>query len=531
MFVADTSPGRSTRSPRSRRALAGAETNVATGLARLGHRTGWIGRVGDDPFGRFIAHRARRRRHRHHRTSRSTPTPPPASSSRATPTAATRRSSTSGATRPAAGWRPRPASDAYIAAARHLHVTGIPLALSASARDFAFRAVDVARAAGATVSFDPNLRPTLWAVDRRRWCDVTNEMAARADWVLPGLSEGQLLTGRHDADGSAAFYLEQGAVQRRDQERGARRQRPSPPRAASTSPSSRSQVVDTVGAGDGFAAGLISGYLDGLDLPAAACAGPPPSARSPPPAPGTRTACPTGRSWTRVLAGSSPVLRSVPDDGWSGCRSPSTGSRSRTPSTSPRSVRAAGRLDRGRHVAGQAVRHAGRRAGRRRRRRNAGARRPEDRRRRGVRVRPRLRRRCRLGDGARPGCRRTLDTAVRVADERGREVVVDLMELPPARRAVLAARLPAARRPRRARRARTPRRRACARSTCSARGPTAAGWRSRADSPLPTCPRSRTCSDVRVIVGSAVTKADDPVAAVQELRAATRPDKEHTWTT
>ena len=32
-----------------------------------------------------------------------------------------------------------------------------------------------------------------------------------------------------------------------------------------------------------------------------------------------------------------------------------------------------------------------------------------------------------------------------------------------------------------------------ARSTCSARGPTAAGWRWRAASPLPTCPRSRTC--------------------------------------
>jgi 3-hexulose-6-phosphate synthase len=38
-------------------------------------------------------------------------------------------------------------------------------------------------------------------------------------------------------------------------------------------------------------------------------------------------------------------------------------------------------------------------------------------------------------------------------------------------------------------------------------------------------------SDVRVIIGSAVTKADDPVAAVRELRAAARLDKEHTWTT
>ena len=86
----------------------------------------------------------------------------------------------------------------------------------------------------------------------------------------------------------------------------------------------------------------------------------------------------------------------------------------------------------------------------------------------------------------------TLDTAVRIADERGREVVVDLMELSPARRPCWPCgcrRMSSS--PRTS--ARTPRRRACARSTCSARGPTAAAWRWRADSPLPTCPRSRTC--------------------------------------
>ena len=52
MFVAEE-PGPLERVARFRRAMAGAETNVATGLARLGHRAGWIGRVGDDPFGRF----------------------------------------------------------------------------------------------------------------------------------------------------------------------------------------------------------------------------------------------------------------------------------------------------------------------------------------------------------------------------------------------------------------------------------------------------------------------------------------------
>ena len=53
MFVAGT-PGSLDEVEHYSRSLAGAETNVATGLARLGHSTGWIGRVGDDPFGRFI---------------------------------------------------------------------------------------------------------------------------------------------------------------------------------------------------------------------------------------------------------------------------------------------------------------------------------------------------------------------------------------------------------------------------------------------------------------------------------------------
>src|SRR4029453_10703649 len=96
---------------------------------------------------------------------------------------------------------PSPATDAYVAAARHLHVTGIPLALSASARDFAFRALDVGRAAGATTPFAPNLRPPLWA-SPEEMVRVVNDMAARADWVLPGLAEGHLLTGRPDAAGA-----------------------------------------------------------------------------------------------------------------------------------------------------------------------------------------------------------------------------------------------------------------------------------------------------------------------------------------
>ena len=107
---------------------------------------------------------------------------------------------------------------------------------------------------------------------------------------------------------------------------------------------------------------------------------------------------------------------------------------------------------------------------------------------------------------------------------------MDLMELPPARRAVLAARLPehvvlAAHVGKDAQ--------ASGLRPVDLLGPWADGRRLALAGGLTAAdlPALADLSDVRVIVGSAVTKADDPVAAVQELRAAARLDKEHTWTT
>ena len=120
----------------------------------------------------------------------------------------------------------------------------------------------------------------------------------------------------------------------------------------------------------------------------------------------------------------------------------------------------------------------------------------------------------------------TLDTAVRVAEERGREVVVDLMELAPTRRADLAARLPghvvlAAHVGKDAQ--------ASGRRPVDLLGPWAQGRRLALAGGLTGAdlPALADLLDLRVIVGSAVTKADDPLAVVQELRAAARSTKEH----
>src|SRR5690606_1760518 len=106
--------------------------------------------------------------------------------------------------------------------------------------------------------------PALWGsadIMRAR----LNELAALADWVLPGLDEGRLLTGADSAEGIAAFYQQLGAqaVIVKLGARGAFAQVGDEAFRVSGYPVE--QVVDTVGAGDGFAAGLISGRLDGLD--------------------------------------------------------------------------------------------------------------------------------------------------------------------------------------------------------------------------------------------------------------------------
>jgi len=246
-----------------RKALAGAETNVAIGLARLGHRSGWMGRVGEDPFGRYaLAELAEAGVD----TSAVSVDP-------RYPTAFQLKSMARGGDpevvyfrRNSAGARLAPSAKAerLLRGARHLHVTGIPLALSATTRTFAFRAVETARKAGLSISFDPNLRAGLWS-SPEEMVAIVNALAERADWVLPGVEEGRILTGSTDPRGIAEFYLARG-VQRVVLKHGAdgatlftaEEQRPRPVFPV--------EVVDTVGAGDGFAVGLISAHLDGLDV-------------------------------------------------------------------------------------------------------------------------------------------------------------------------------------------------------------------------------------------------------------------------
>ncbi|WP_326538841.1 sugar kinase [Pseudorhodoferax sp.] len=248
---------------------AGAETNFAIGLARLGFKVGWASRLGTDSMGRYLLRSMQAEgidcshvvcdatqktgfQFKGRVTDGSDP-----------PVEYHRKGSA------ASQMAPADIDEAWLRSARHLHATGVFPAISATTLPTAIRSMEIARAAGRTVSFDTNLRPTLWP-SRAAMVDAVNGLAARADWVLPGIEEGEILTGETAPERVAAFYRAQGAklvVVKLGADGAYYDSDVAGTGRVAGFPVEK--VVDTVGAGDGFAAGVVSALLEGRSVPEA----------------------------------------------------------------------------------------------------------------------------------------------------------------------------------------------------------------------------------------------------------------------
>lgn len=265
LLVADR-PGPLEQAEAFHKRTAGAETNVAIGLARLGLKVGWASRLGTDSMGRYLlAAMAKEGIDCSHVVC--------------DPTQNTgfqfKGKVTDGSDPPVEYHRKGSAAshmgvadidDAWLLSARHLHATGVFAAISASTLPAARKTMDLMRSAGRSVSFDPNLRPTLWATPELMRESI-NDLATRADWVLPGLEEGRFLTGDASPEGIARYYRQRGArlVVVKLGSAGAYFDGEAGSGHVAGFPVA--EVVDTVGAGDGFAVGVISALLDGLRVP------------------------------------------------------------------------------------------------------------------------------------------------------------------------------------------------------------------------------------------------------------------------
>lgn len=149
-----------------------------------------------------------------------------------------------------------------------LHVTGIFSALTPNTYDTVTRLVQEAKKHDVTVLFDPNPRPTLWP-SQEAMIDATNKLAALSDVFMPGLEEGQLFSGLREPRDIANYYLNMGVkkviIKLGDAGSVLFERAENGERMETVVPSFMVSVVDTVGAGDGFASGVITSLLEGLD--------------------------------------------------------------------------------------------------------------------------------------------------------------------------------------------------------------------------------------------------------------------------
>ena len=243
----------------------GAELNVAIGMKRLGHEVSYMTKLGRDPFGKRITNRMEEigisTGHILFSDERPTGFMFKSMVAEGDPSIFYFRRGSAASTLSAEDVAALDLSGCAL-----VHMTGITPALSDSAREAVLALAARTRGSGVKLSFDPNLRLQLWP-DTEKMAECLNGIAEQADIFLPGVKEAKILMGEDDPEKIAAWYIARGTktVVVKLGAKGAY--------YASASGESGyvpgfhvDRIVDTVGAGDGFAAGVLTALLEDMPL-------------------------------------------------------------------------------------------------------------------------------------------------------------------------------------------------------------------------------------------------------------------------
>jgi 2-dehydro-3-deoxygluconokinase len=250
--------------------IGGSELNVAAMLARLGRRTAWVSRLPEGPLGRIVDGEARR----HGVDTRFVRWIPearlglmffePGPAPRNTRVIYDRKHSAASDL----GFEDAP-WEALITASARLHLSGITPALGPSCRALVAHVAHLAATAGKKVSYDLNYRATLQSAaearamlatiaphlellvvaerDARTVLGFEEEAEALAEAIASRYGVPLVALTRPPGSEPGDLLLARGAVRH--------------------APRYPVEIVDRIGAGDAFVAGLIHGLIDGdLDL-------------------------------------------------------------------------------------------------------------------------------------------------------------------------------------------------------------------------------------------------------------------------
>lgn len=270
--------------------VGGAEANVATGLACLGHKVRMVSAVASNPLGAAVIGELRR-----HGVDTSTIVSEPGRVGIyfLTPGAGLRasevvydRAHSVFADRDADAWD----WDAALEGATRLHLSGITPALGPNTAAAAVAAAEAAGARGIPVSFDGNYRAKLWEAWDSDPRAVLTQLIGRADILFGNHRDISLLLGKS--------FSGDGPDRRREAAEAAFAAFPKLQLIASTARHVQDAdchriaarvdtrevghqteevlvagIVDRIGAGDAFAAGVLHGLIEGGDAAAAAESG------------------------------------------------------------------------------------------------------------------------------------------------------------------------------------------------------------------------------------------------------------------
>ena len=243
--------------------FAGAESNTAIGLSKLGHQTEWLSCVGDDEFGRFLLSRIRAEGVSVSHVRLDAHAPTGLMAKRFNPSSETEifyyRSGSAASQMNETLISEKSFEDVGI-----VHMTGITPVLSQSCLRLTRRVFELARSLNVRISFDPNIRMKLWKQEDYR--DLIKEFISQSNIVFMGLDEGQLLYGERTPQTLRDIIFTSGCTDYLALKNGSAGAYVYSINEDCYIPPHPCICIDPVGAGDAFNAGFLSGILDGRPL-------------------------------------------------------------------------------------------------------------------------------------------------------------------------------------------------------------------------------------------------------------------------